>query len=238
MNPFSFYKTTIGKKFVVAITGAFMVFFVAGHMVGNLKAFGGLGADGIHKLDHYAEFLRTFAQDMMGREGFLWSFRIALLLAVLLHVVTVIKLSRINRRARSKKYKVKKSVAASLASKTMMLGGVSLLAFIVFHILHLTTGDLHSSFVHGRVYANVYDAFQNPAILAVYIVAMIFLGMHLYHGVWSVFQTLGINTPEHNPKIKLLAKVFALVVAIGFMAMPLAIYFGYLSEPVAASILH
>ena len=238
MKILNFYQSTLGKKFVVAITGFFMFTFVLGHMLGNLKTFGGVAKDGVHKLDHYAEFLRTIGQDFLGRETFLWGFRIALLIAVVLHIYTVVELRKINKKARPDSYKVQKTLSANIASKTMFFGGLTICTFIIFHVLHLTFGFFHDSFVHGRVYANVHSAFQSPIILAIYLITMCFLGLHLYHGLWSMFQTLGLDGKESNLYIRIFAKIFSVVVALGFVVVPLAIFLNLLPLPVAGSIIH
>lgn len=206
-----------------------LVGFVIGHMAGNLKAFGGVDANGVHKLDHYAEFLRTFGQDILGHGGFLWIARIGLLIAVIMHIVAIIQLRNLNRRARPQGYHAEKRDLSKIAVNLMFVGGLSIAAFIVFHLLHLTFGAIHPSFEEGKVYSNIMVAFQNPFITLIYIVVMGFLGLHLYHGVWSVFQTLGLNRPRYDSYIRLGAKVIAGTVAFGFMIVPLAILFGFLS---------
>ncbi len=229
MDLLAFYRSTIGKKIVVALTGLMLVGFVIGHMAGNLKAFGGVDANGVHKLDHYAEFLRSFGQDMLGHGGFLWIARIGLLFAVILHIVAIIQLRSLNKRARPQGYHSEKKDISKLAVNLMFVGGLSIAAFIVFHLLHLTFGAIHPSFQEGKVFHNIIVAFKNPLITLIYIVVMAFLGLHLYHGVWSVFQTLGLNRPRYDYYIRLSAKVIACVVSFGFMIVPLAILFGFLS---------
>ena len=226
------YGTTVGKKFVVALTGAFLFVFVIGHMAGNLKTFAGIH-DGVYKVDHYAEFLRTIGQDFLGHGGFLWLFRIALLAAVGLHIVTVLQLRKLNADARPVDYDSYKRGASSFASRTMMFGGLFILTFIVVHLLHLTFGTLHTgNFVEGKVYANVYQAFSGVFYTVFYLLAMFFLGLHLYHGLWSVFQTLGLNSPSCNAKIKIGAAVFAVVVGAGFALVPIAIFLGLIPPPI------
>jgi succinate dehydrogenase / fumarate reductase, cytochrome b subunit len=228
---FRFYRTTIGKKIVAALTGAILVGFVIGHMVGNLKAFMGIADDGVHKLDHYAHFLREMGEPLLGYSTLLWIVRAGLLVAVVLHVVTVIQLTIINRTSRSSNYQVYQRNSSTVASRAMFWGGLLLLAFIVFHILHLTTGTLHfDGFVEGKVYANVARTFQNWYMLAFYALAMLALSAHLYHGIWSLFQTLGLDDPERNKCIRKLACLCAFIVAIGFISVPTAVFFGILKE--------
>lgn len=233
-----FYSTTIGKKVVAALTGLILVGFVAGHMLGNLKAFMGADAAGVYKLDHYAHFLREMGESLFGYSTLLWIVRIGLLAAVVIHVVTVVQLSRLNSASRNSAYRSYKSNSATAASRTMFYGGLLLLAFIVFHILHLTLGTVHfDGFIEGRVYHNVVAAFQHWYLVAFYVLAMAALGAHLYHGIWSLFQTLGIANPENNPWIRRLAVCGALIVAIGFITVPIAVFLGVLKESSAIALL-
>lgn len=227
-----FYQSTLGKKVVVAVTGLALALFLVGHMAGNLKALAGFGPDGVHKLDHYAHFLRTFGSEMFGHGGFLWIARIGLLLALVLHVVTIIQLQIRNRAARPIDYRGQQYLASTLAARTMLVGGLVLLAFIIFHILHLTLGMIvPEEFQEGQVYANVYMAFSKPVFVFVYAVAMLVIGLHLYHGLWSVFQTLGFDSPERNKSLRMLARTAALGIALGFILVPLVVVSGKLPEP-------
>ena len=235
-----FYSTTIGKKVVAALTGLVLVGFVFGHMVGNLKAFMGADAAGVHKLDHYAHFLREMGESLFGYSTLLWIVRIGLLVAVVLHVVTVIQLSRLNGIARPQKYAVRKSNSSTFASRSMFYGGILLLAFIVFHILHLTIGSVHyDGFKEGAVFHNVVTTFKHWYMVTFYGLAMAALGAHLYHGIWSLFQTLGLDDPERNIYLRRLAVASALIVALGFITVPVAVFFGVLHEaPVLAVVTH
>jgi succinate dehydrogenase / fumarate reductase cytochrome b subunit len=231
-NIFRFYQSTVGKKVVVAVTGLLMALFLIGHMAGNLKAYAGVGADGIHKLDHYAYFLRTILSDVMGYGNFLWASRIGLLAALILHLVTIIQLQTRNSKARPVEYAKFKHQASSLAAKTMLIGGIFILFFIVFHLLHLTFGTVGDfGFVHGHVYANVYNSFKQPIFLVIYAIAMVIVGLHLFHGLWSMTQTLGLDSPDKNKMYKNLAKLLAFVIALGFISVPLGVATGILSEP-------
>lgn len=227
----SFYKTTIGKKFIVAITGLLMVLFVVGHAAGNLKAFGGY-SDGQHMLDHYGELLRSIGTDFLGHGTALWIVRIGLLLTVVLHIVTVIQLQVINKRNKPEQYLNQKYRAATIPARIMFYGGILLLIFIVFHILHFTVGTVHfDGFVHGKVYQNVYNAFKHWYLVLFYVVSMFFLMLHLDHGIWSMFQTLGLDSPTRNKKIRLGASVLSLVVFIIFISVPLAVFFNLVAPP-------
>ena len=227
-----FYRTTLGKKVIMAATGLVLVLFVIGHMLGNLKMFAGIDpASGLYKLDEYARLLREILAHFMGRTTFLWLVRIGLLGAAVLHVITAIQLTLINRRARPVDYAKVEYRSATIASRTMVFGGLFLAAFIIFHILHLTIGNVHSSFVEGQVYANVYNGFQVGWVTLFYLIAMSFLALHLYHGAWSALQTLGIDSPRLNCLLRSGAKVVAAVLFLGFVSVPLASYFHLIAPP-------
>lgn len=224
----NFYKSAVGKKVVVALTGLFLIFFVVGHMAGNLKFFGSVNLEtGQHTLDHYGHMLRAVGSDFIGNYTFLWIFRILLILSVILHVVTVILLSRQNRLARNAEYDNQKYRSATLASRTMLAGGLLLLCFIIFHILHFTTGDLHfRGYVFGDVFNNVVSAFADWYMVAIYVFAMLWLCLHIYHGAWSAFQTLGIDNPTTNVLLRNGARLLAILLFLGFSIVPLAAHFG------------
>ncbi len=225
----SFYQSTIGKKFVVAVTGVALFLFVLGHMAGNLKAFMGVGPDGVHALDHYAEFLREIGADMLGQGTFLWLARGGLLLCLLLHVATIIQLRLRNRAAGGGKYAVPSKRGGSYSAYSMFLGGLIILVFIIFHLLHFTTGHLHfHGFEYGKVFQNVSNAFQHGGIVFIYLVGMLALGLHLYHGLWSLFQTLGLDNPDRNASLRGFAKGATVVIVIGFLSVPLSIFSGLL----------
>ncbi len=231
----SFYKSTIGKKVSMALSGVIMVGFVIGHMVGNLKIFAGIDpATGDYKIDDYGRFLRSMGSEMFGNSGVLWVVRAVLIVALLVHAISGIQLARLNRAAKPISGNNIRYRSANAASKTMLYGGLFLLSFIAFHILHFTTGHVHTQgFVEGEVYQNVWNAFQNRGIASVYVVAMGFLGMHLYHGTWSMFQTLGVDTPSWNNGIRNIAKVVSVLMFIGFSAVPASIAMNLLPQPVA-----
>lgn len=229
-----FYGSTVGKKVAMAVSGLVLVLFVIGHMAGNLKIFAGIDpSTGDYKIDDYGVFLRTMGAEMFGKEGVLWIVRIGLLAAVVIHALSGIALARLNRRAKPQGYQVRSYRSANAASLTMLYGGLFLVVFITFHILHFTTGTLHfSGFVHGQVYANVYSAFQNFVTAGFYVVAMALLGLHLYHGTWSMFQTLGVDAPRWNNGIRAAAKVVAVAMFLGFSSVPVGIAIGALPAPV------
>ena len=227
------YSTTIGKKIVMAVTGILLVGFVLGHMIGNLKLYMPRH-DGDWPLDHYGHALRTFGEPFIGEYQFLWIVRAILLLAVGLHIWSAVSLKAAAKKARPQGYAKVTHQASNAASRTMFWGGVLLAVFIVFHILHLTTGDIAPgyTFVYGEVHANVTQGFQVAWISAFYVVAMVALGMHLYHGVWSMLQTLGANHPRYNHWRKRLAIALALIITIANISFPVAVMTGAV-EPVS-----
>ena len=219
-----FYRSTIGKKVIMAVTGLVLVIFVIGHMAGNLQVF--ISAE---KMNTYAAFLQSLGE-------LLWLVRLGLLAALLLHVLMAWQLTMINRRARPAAYSVRTPQVSTVASRTMRWGGVLLLVFIVFHILHFTTGTvfpmasrpdaLYPAFTHGNVYGNVISAFRVWWVTLFYVVSMLFLMLHLFHGAWSSLRTLGLAKPSPEPLHRRLATVIALVVWLGFTAVPVAVFFG------------
>lgn len=228
-----FYRSTVGKKVIMALTGLIFVGFVLAHMTGNLKAFAGINpATGRYKFDDYAIFLREIAAPLVGHGTVLWLARIVLLVSIGLHILMAFQLAAVNRRAKPRAMHRPAYRSANAASRTMLYGGLLLLVFIVFHILHFTTGTVHfNGFVAGDVYANVHSGFQNPLIVGFYVVAMACLALHLYHGTWSLFQTLGVDSPAWNSGIRSLAKIVSVIVFVGFVSLPIAVTVGILPAP-------
>jgi succinate dehydrogenase / fumarate reductase cytochrome b subunit len=223
---FDFYRSPMGKKIVMAVTGLMLFGFIFGHMVGNLKLYKGADAEGVYALDHYAEGLRVMGAPVFGHGELLWLARIGLLVAVFLHILSAYQLTRISRKARPIGYREQRPQAATYASRTMRWGGVILVLFIIYHLLHLTLGSVHESFVAGQVHANVVKGFSNPLISAFYMVAQLALGLHLYHGLWSLFQTLGISGKNINIFRQRFAAAFALIVTVGNLSFPIAVLSG------------
>lgn len=217
-----FYGSTLTKKAVMAVTGLILFGFVLGHMIGNLKLYGGE-----QMLNHYAEGLREMGAPVFGHGQLLWVARIGLIVAVLLHMWSAWALTRISHRARPHGYAKVDRQAATYASRTMRWGGVILLFFIVYHLLHLTFGSVHADFDPKNVYHNVVSGFQNPLISGFYIVGQIFLGMHLYHGLWSMFQSLGWAGPRFNRARRQFAVAFALIVSLANISFPVAVLTGF-----------
>jgi succinate dehydrogenase / fumarate reductase cytochrome b subunit len=218
------YRSTIGKKVIMAVTGLMLVGFVIAHMAGNLQMFIGPA-----KMNGYAAFLKSTGE-------LLWVARLGLLAATILHVLMAWQLSRIKANARPVDYTRRDPQVSTVASRTMRWGGVLLLVFIVFHILHMTTGTvfpmashpdaMYPAFSETNVYGNVISAFRNPLVSAFYVVAMLFLMLHLFHGAWSSVRTLGLTKPSRHPLHRPVATVVALVVWFGFTAIPVAVLLG------------
>lgn len=222
MNGFSdFYRSSIGKKIVVAVTGLLLVGFVFVHMLGNLQAFEGRGPTvESTKLNQYGELLRT-------EMSLLWAMRIGLLLAFFVHVSTTVRLVVENRAARPDRYAVQKRQQASLASLTMIFGGVLLAVYVVYHIGHFTVGAIHPEFfTRGDVYENVVRSFQRPGIVVFYVLATGALFFHLRHGFQSAARTLGASHPDHLVTLERASVALALLISFGFASVPLGVLFG------------
>ena len=214
-------RTTVALKIVMAVTGLIFLLFVLAHMYGNFKALSGQQA-----FDDYAHHLRVLGEPMLPNSGFLWILRLGLIVSLVLHVWSAVLLNIRNRKARSQKYVMKKSVSSTLSSRTMGWGGLALLAFIVFHILQFTTHTVEVGGSFDSPYQRLVAAFEVWWLVAIYVVAMVALGMHLRHGLWSTVQTLGWSNRTRQPVIKAVALGVALVVVVGFLVPPLAIAFG------------
>ncbi len=210
--------TTLGKKAVMAVTGLVLLGFLIGHMLGNLQVF--LGAEA---LDGYAHKLQSLGP-------LLWGIRGVLLISFLLHGWMVVDLYSRSAAARPVGYRVTNTIATNYAAKVMWLSGIVILLFVVFHVAHFTAPGLSMSpsyaHVHGKVYQNVTNSFRVPWVVGVYVLAQILLGMHIYHGAWSLLQTLGISQPRFNQRLRLAAKSIAVIIATGNCCIPLAILAG------------
>ena len=209
--------SSIGKKIIMAATGIILVVFVVGHMTGNLLIFMGEEA-----LNEYGEFLHEFLHG----QG-IWIARIGLLTAVVLHIWAAVSLANANRTARPQGYRKSQHLASDYASRTMIWSGPILALFIIYHLLHFTTGQAHSEFIYGDVYHNVVTAFQNVAVSGFYILAMLALGLHMRHGIWSMIQTLGGNHPRYNPWFRGIATVLTAIVVLGNISIPVAVLTGF-----------
>ncbi len=213
----TFWRSTIGKKVVMGVTGLIGLGFVIGHMAGNLKAF-----SGAEKLDAYGELLHGPLHEVV------LIARVVLITAVLLHITAAYQLTMLSRAARPVDYAARKPQVSTLASKTLRWGGVLLLVFIIFHILHFTIGSVHPDFIQGKIYQNLATGFAVKWVAAFYLVAMVALGMHLFHGAWSSMRTLGMAKQSAHPLKRSLPVVLAVVISSGFAAIPLAFLLGVL----------
>jgi succinate dehydrogenase / fumarate reductase cytochrome b subunit len=213
-SPCAFFTSTLGRKVVMALSGIVLFGFVIGHLAGNLLLYVGPEA-----LNAYAEGLRRLGAG-------LWAARAGLLAAVGLHIWAAVSLTRSNLKARPKSYAKRKDLAANYASRTMVWSGPLLALFIVYHLLHFTFGNAHGSFREGDVYHNVVTGFQQPLVSGFYILAMLALGLHLYHGVYSMLQSVGVNHPSLNRWRRTAATVFAAVIVVGNISFPLAVMAG------------
>lgn len=227
------WRTTIGKKYVAAITGVIIAIWVVLHMLGNLKAIEGPG--GAHTqaaIDRYAKTLRTLFSPVFPHDMVLWIIRGLLIVAVVLHVTVVAQLWVLNRRAKPHGQR-SKLVRATWFARTMPWTGLLLLAFIVFHVLQFTTLTIHpTKLVKGAVYANTYDAFQKWWLVAIYVGAVALLGLHLNHGLWSGTQTAGIDNPDRNWFWRRSTNVISVVTFAGFAVIPILFIAGALPKPV------
>ena len=220
----SLYRSSVGKKILMALSGLILFGFIVLHMLGNLKALSGAAS-----FDAYAVFIREVGYPVVPHHGVLWLLRILLLLAVGIHIVAAFQTWAQSRTARAVGYRKNDDLSFSYASRTMRWGGVIILLFIVYHILHFTTGQAHPDFIEGGVYHNFVVAFQSPVVLLAYLVAQAALCLHLYHGLWSVTQTLGANHPKYNRIRRPIAVAIALAIFVGFIVPPVMVQLGMLS---------
>src|SRR3954465_822231 len=217
----SLYSTAVGKKYAMAISGMVLMAFVLAHMIGNLKIY--LGAS---SLDRYSHWLREVGEPALPEQTLLWAVRIVLIVALVVHLHAAYALTQMNRRARPETYRSKRDyVAADFASRTMRWTGIIVLAFLAFHLLDLTWGPANPSFVEGAPYHNTVESFQRIPVALVYVVANLALGVHLYHGAWSMFQSMGWVTTWRRT----FAIAFTAVIVLGNVSFPLAVLFGVIS---------
>jgi succinate dehydrogenase / fumarate reductase, cytochrome b subunit len=221
------YSTAVGKKYVMAITGVMLIGFVITHMIGNLKMY--LGAE---DLNHYGEFLRRILVPILPHSVFLWILRVSLLGAVALHIHAAYSLTRLNHNARAVKYQSPRDYqVANFASRTMRWTGIIVLLFVFWHLADLTWGTANAlgtdgTFVRGEAYQNLVRSFNRVPVAVLYIVANIALGTHLFHGVWSLFQSIGWSNPRFNKWRRSLAVGIATVVVVGNVSFPVAVLAG------------
>jgi succinate dehydrogenase / fumarate reductase cytochrome b subunit len=219
--------TTIALKMLMAVTGVIFLGYVLLHMYGNLKAFAGHDA-----YNDYAEHLRTLGEPMLPYAGFLWVLRVVLIVALVLHVWAAWKLALRARRARSVRYRVKRNSSSSPASRLMRWGGLALLLFVVWHLLNFTVGKVNvTGGPTNDPYNLLVDSFATWWLTVIYLLAMVALGMHLWHGVWSAAQTLGVtNNARARRNAKIGGVVAAVLIAGGFALVPLFILAGVITK--------
>jgi succinate dehydrogenase / fumarate reductase cytochrome b subunit len=217
------WRSTVGKKTAMAVSGIVMLLYLVVHMLGNLKIF-----FGAVDFNAYAGWLRTIGEPFLHHEWFLWIARVVLVVAVVTHAVAAYQLSRRDIAARPAKYAHPRR-RASYATRTMRWGGVILGLFIVWHILDLTTLTVNPRAEAGHPYENVVATFSTWYGNTVYIVAMLALGLHIRHGFWSAAQTLGANRPGRDRLLKRLSDVLAAVLTLGFVAVPVSVMTGLVS---------
>ena len=214
----TFYQVPIGKKVLTAATGAMLFAYVLAHLFGNLQIYAGRA-----QINRYAEFLHSLP-------GPLWVARLVLLAAVSLHVLTVLQLWLLKRKARPIGYVKGNSVPPGYASRTMLWTGPLIGLFVVYHVLHLTIGSLGLPFRELDAFDNVVNGFRIPAVAISYIAFMLVLCLHLYHGLWSMFQSVGVSHPRYTPILKHLSAGFAIFIAVGNISIPVAVWTGFIGN--------
>ena len=217
----NFYRSAVGKKAVMAVTGVFLFGWIFAHMLGNLKLY--LGPE---HMNTYAEWLRAMGAPALPESAALYIVRVLLLVAVILHIVAATQLTIQNRKARPIGYRERDYVKATYAARTMRWGGVIILLFVWYHLGHLTFGKFHQSFIPGDPYHNVVAGFQVWWVSAIYIIANLALGLHLYHGLWSMFNSLGLNAKKFNSWRRIFATAFALIITLGNISFPISVMLG------------
>ena len=219
----AFYRTTVGRKVLMAVTGFILLGFVIVHMIGNLKAF--LGSE---YFNTYAEELRALGAPFFGHEQALWVFRAVLLVSVLIHAFFGIQLWLLSRRARPVGYQKTPHLETTPASRTMRWGGLLIGTYVVYHLMHLTIGNANPDFIPGDAYHNMVVGFGSLLAAGAYVAAVLILALHLYHATCSALQTLGLNHPKYNPWRRGIAAVLAIVLFVGFASVPVAVQLGVL----------
>ena len=215
------WGSSVGKKSVMAVTGVIFLLYVIAHMLGNLKIFFGLTT-----FNGYSLHLRTLGEDILGYGGMLWIIRVVLLGAVVLHMWAAFSLWYRAKKARPVGYQHRGKVQGSYAARTMRWGGVILLLFIVWHILDLTLGAVNPLPENAGAYQKLVASFDRPVVAIFYILAMLALGLHIRHGLWSAIQTLGGNSALRQNALKTFSFVVAAVVTAGFVIVPISVMTG------------
>jgi succinate dehydrogenase / fumarate reductase cytochrome b subunit len=218
----SLWRSTIGKKYIMAVTGLIWFGYLIAHLWGNLKIYAGP-----QFLNDYGGFLRTMGEPFFGFSQLLWVARIILIPAFIIHILAAIQLKTRDNASRPRGYAMRRNLESTWASRTMIWGGLFILLFVIYHILDFTFGAVNPSFEEGNIYHNVVASFRLWPVALFYVLAMIAVGMHLWHGIWSMFQTLGLNTARSNRLIRNAATFFALLLTVGNISIPLAVLAGF-----------
>lgn len=216
-------RSLVGKKAIMAVTGVILFLFVVGHLAGNLKVF-----QGPEHFNAYAEGLRTMGAPFFGRSQLLWAIRIVLLASLFLHIWAAIAVTRASWAARPIGYHGLIPAETTYAARTMRWGGVIIFLYVIYHLLDLTFGAANPSFVPGDVYHNLVVSFQRWPVSAMYIVAVVVVGLHIDHGLWSAFQTLGLNRPPTFRWRRGVAGAIAALITVAYIAIPVAVLAGKL----------
>lgn len=234
----AYWRSTIGKKQVVAVTGAILVAYLLLHMLGNLGAvFGPGGSGGEARIDWYAAWLRDMGEPLFPWSFLLWVVRIGLIIALVLHVTGITQLVRRNRAARPPGHPAAR-IGRSWEAGFMLLSGLVILAFVIFHILQFTTLTIDvTPLKEGAVYANLYYAFQEWYFVAIYIAAVLIVGIHLRHGAWSLIQTLGFDNSTRNPRNRAIALTLSGLIVLGLVLIPILFSTGALPAPHPAALI-
>jgi succinate dehydrogenase / fumarate reductase cytochrome b subunit len=216
-RPVTFWQSTNGKKVIMAVTGCMMFAFVIGHMLGNLQMF-----ESPEHINAYGHFLHNLGE-------LLWIERGIMLLAIALHITVTVQLALRSKAARPVGYSRKEAINSDYASRTMYWSGPIVLAFIIFHLLHFTAGIIHpnATFTQGEVYSNVVSGFQVWWVSLWYIFAISLLGIHLSHGIWSMFQSVGLAGKRQTPLLKIAARAIAILIVLGYISIPISVYLGF-----------
>ena len=218
----AFYRSSVGKKIIVAITGIILILFVIGHLLGNLQIF--IGPD----------WINGYSQHLHDLGPLLWLIRLFLLATVIIHIYVTIQLAIENRRARPEPYMDKRYVKATFASRHMVMSGLIVLAFIAYHLAHFTFRKTDPRFAllkpdplgHYDVYSMMVYGFQNYFVSGFYMLGLFLLALHLSHGSSSFFQSLGLNDKKMTPRLAVGARVFAWLLFVGYTSIPVAILLG------------
>lgn len=214
------WHTSVGKKFVMAVSGFILFGYLVLHLWGNLKIF-----ESREAVNTWGVFLREFGDPVLRPEWILWVVRVILLAAVVLHIWAAVDLTRLDRKARPVAYAMRRNQESTYASRTMRWGGVIVLLFIVWHILDLTTGTVNPD-GDASPYDRLVASFSNPFSTAFYVLALILLGTHLRHGIWSATQTLGQSNKRRERTVNAFAIAFSTALIAGFLLVPLSVLFG------------